>query len=119
MSTKTDKLWHIILEIVTPILLNHAKEFGEEFGIMSVTSVVVSSDYSYADVTVASSEWEKQLPKFLAPLAIELRRLIWKQVSTRKIPHIRFKVTKGQAEVNRVYEILSEIERTYDLSQPD
>jgi hypothetical protein len=40
-------------------------------------------------------------------------------VSTRKIPQIRFKIIKWQAEANRVYEILSQLEQTYDLSQKD
>lgn len=31
MSAKTEKLAHIIKEIITPILLDHAKEHGEAF----------------------------------------------------------------------------------------
>jgi ribosome-binding factor A len=76
MSAKTEKLAHIIKEIATPLLLSHAKEFGEDFGIVSVTSVAVSSDYSYADIAVASSKDDRALPKFFAPLATEIRRII-------------------------------------------
>jgi ribosome-binding factor A len=94
MSTKTEKLAHIIKEIATPMLLAHAKEFGEEFGIVSVTNVTASPDYSYADIIISSTQNEKMLPKFFAPLATEIRRVIGKQVNTRKIPQIRFKIIK-------------------------
>jgi len=59
MSAKTEKLAHIIKEIATPILLDFAKEHGEDFGIVSVTGCEVSADYSYADISVSSTKNEK------------------------------------------------------------
>jgi len=116
MSAKTEKLWYIIRDLVTPIIVAHVKEFGEQFGIASVSDVKISSDYSYADISVFSSKNEKELPKFLAPLATELRALVGREVQTRKIPLIRFRVTKNQAEANRVFEIISQLESQYDLN---
>ena len=115
MSTKIEKLGNIIKEIVTPILLQHAKEFWEDFGVVSILDVKVSSDYSYADIVTYSTKNEKQLSKFFAPLARELRWLIGKQVYIRKIPIIRFKLPKHQSDINRVFDILRELEWKYDL----
>lgn len=116
MSSKTEKLSHIILELVTPVLLQYAKEQWEDFGVVSILEVKVSTDYSYADIAVSSTKNEHLLPKFFAGFASELRWIVWKQVNTRKIPLIRFKVLKHQAEINRVYDIFREIEEKYDLN---
>ncbi len=116
MSAKTEKLAHIIRDLATPILLEHAKEHGEEFWIVSILDIKISSEYSYADISVYSTQNAAWLTKFFAPLATELRALIGRTVNTRKIPAIRFKLPKNQVETNRVYDILRELEGKYDLS---
>jgi hypothetical protein len=47
MSTKTDRFAETIQTIASPIILEYIREYGEEFGIVSVLKVDISKDRSY------------------------------------------------------------------------
>jgi|GEM_PF-3346287 len=117
MSTKTDRLAEMILTISSPIILEHLREHGEQFGIASVTEVEVTKDRSYADIYVSTTSTDEtiNLPKFLSVLADDIRREVGKKIQTYKIPQIRFKRTKNQIAVNSVHDIINELSERYDL----
>lgn len=119
MSTKTDRLAEMILSLSSPIILEHLREHGEQFGIASITAVEVTKDRSYADIYVSttSTDGTINLPKFLSVLADDIRREVGKKIQTYKIPQIRFKRTKNQTTVNTVYDIINELSRQYDLHE--
>ncbi|MDD5377369.1 MAG: ribosome-binding factor A [Candidatus Gracilibacteria bacterium] len=119
MSTKTDRFAETILTMSSPIILEHIREHGEEFGIVSVVKVEISKDRSYADIYVTATTHEALLPKKLAPLADRLRHDIGKQVQTYKIPHIRFKRIKNETVTRNVQDIINELSKQYDLSETD
>ena len=55
MSTKTDRFAETILTMSSPIILEHIREHGEEFGIVSIVKVEISKDRSYADIYVSAA----------------------------------------------------------------
>ncbi len=117
MSTKTDRFAETILTMSSPIILEHIREHGEEFGIVSIVNVEISKDRSYADIYVSATTNEAMLPKKLAPLADKLRHDIGKQVQTYKIPFIRFKRVKNEAVTRNVQDIINELSKQYGLSE--
>lgn len=117
MSTKTDRFAETILTMSSSVILEHIREHGEEFGIVSVVKVEISKDRSYADIYISATAHEELLPKKLAPLADRLRHDIGKQVQTYKIPHIRFKRLKNEAVTRDVQDIISELSKKYGLSE--
>lgn len=119
MSTKTDRFAETILTISSPIILEHVREHGEEFGIVSIVKVEISKDRSYADIYISATTNEATLPKKLAPLADRLRHDIGKQVQTYKIPHIRFKRVKNEVVTRNVQDIINEISKQYGLHETD
>ena len=119
MSTKTDRFAETILTISSPIILEHIREHGEEFGIVSIVKVDISKDRSYADIYITATTNETVLPKKLAPLADKLRHDIGKQVQTYKIPHIRFKRIKNEAVTRNVQDIINELSKQYGLNETD
>lgn len=119
MSTKTDRFAETILTMSSPIILEHIREHGEEFGIVSIVKVEISKDRSYADIYVSAATNEAMLPKKLAPLADKLRHDIGKQVQTYKIPHIRFKRVKNETVTRSVQDIINELSKQYGLSEKD
>jgi ribosome-binding factor A len=117
MSTKTDRFAETILTMTSPIILEHIREHGEEFGIVSVIKVEITKDRSYADIYISASVNEAILPKKLAPLADKLRHDIGKQVQTYKIPYIRFKRVKNETITRNVQDIINELSKQYGLSE--
>lgn len=117
MSTKTDRFAETILTISSQTILEHIREHGEEFGIVSIVRVEISKDRSYADIYVSATANEPLLPKKLAPLADRLRHDIGKQVQTYKIPHIRFKRIKNEVTTRNVQDIINEISKQYGLHE--
>lgn len=119
MSTKTDRLADTIIAVSSPIILEHIREHGESFGIASVSGVTVSTDYSYADIHVTSTANEELLPKFLSPIADEIRRAVAKAISLYKTPKIRFRAQKTKANTTDIYSLINEISTQYGLHSND
>lgn len=67
MNLRQSRLADAIRTYASEDILTYSQIHEPHFGIISVISVEVSSDYSYADIFVSCQENEKQLPKYLAP----------------------------------------------------
>ena len=107
------RIVHEARAIATPILLAHAQEHGDQYGVISVVSIAVAPDYSYIDCVVSSEHLPEELPKFFAPVASEIRREMSRQLSLRKAPIIRFRT--GTGDIDRVSNIIDSIARQYHL----
>ena len=80
MTIKTDRLKESIQIIATEIILNFSREYEHSHGIIAVVDVVISPDKSYADIMVFGQGNNKELIKFLSPLASEIHRKISKDL---------------------------------------
>ena len=119
MSIRIERLSQAIQEMAIEKIIWFSREFDNDFGIISVYEVVVSTDYSYADIFVGSQNNEKELPHFLAPIGDLLKKSIGKDLWIRKTPYIRFRLQKHKRSVDNTLKILHEIEQTYDLHKED
>lgn len=119
MSQKTQKLWYLIIELITPKIIEITQEKMDDFGIVSVVWVEVSSEYSYADIFVTSGKNNQLLPKFLAKYAPMLRSIVSRNIETRKIPALRFRLPKIKEESVNVLDIINEISQKYGFNKED
>ena len=98
------------------MILDHVRENDTSFGIVSLVQIEITKDRSYADIFVSSTENEEKLPKFLAPLAGEIRHAVGQWVATYKIPAIRFKrMPINKAAEKSVYDLITELSNQYAL----
>lgn len=119
MTSRTDKIAAYLSARVTQAAVERLRDTGkdEKFGIVSVVSVRVSPDLSYADVYVDSIFEAEGLPKALAPVAGPLRSELSRKIGLHKAPIIRFR-TKAEMKdeispENRVLGILDEISKSH------
>ncbi len=117
MSIRTERLGHVVQNIAIIHILEFWKIHDHEFWLISILEVAVTSDYWYADIFVTSQQNEKDLPRFLAPVADMIRRSIGKEISIRKTPIIRFRLQKHKKSFDNTLSILHELEQKYDLSE--
>ncbi len=119
MTSRTDKIGAYLSARVTQAAVERLRdtEQDEKFGIVSVVSVRVSPDLSYADVFVDSISAAKDLPKALAPMAGSLRHELSRKIGLHKAPIIRFRTKKDlEGEISseeRVLTILDEISKSH------
>lgn len=117
MSSRTDKIASYLSARVTEAAVERLRSTGkyEDFGIVSVVSVKISPDLSYADVYVDSIYNPADLPKALAPIAGGLRTELSRKIGLHKTPIIRFRTHKDlENEISpetKVLGILDEISR--------
>lgn len=117
MSTKWEKIGHILRETMTPFILEYASSREDEFWIISVVDVVVSKDYSYADFYVTCQTNTKELPKFLAKYAGEIKSMIGKDLWARKSPNIRFKIATGTNHAWDLLSLINELSHEYGFDK--
>ena len=118
MHEKTDRLSHVFRELAAPRILEYVREHveGEHFGVVSVLDIRVTRDYTYADITVTSERDAEQLPAFLAPIAPDIRADVGGRVSIHRIPFIRFRMKKDDGTGDRVYAMINQLSKQYNLS---
>jgi ribosome-binding factor A len=122
MTSRTDKIAAYLSARVTQAAVERLRntEQDEKFGIVSVVSVKVSPDLSYADVYVDSISSAKDLPKALAPVAGPLRSELSRKIGLHKAPIIRFRTKKEMenetSPEERVLTILDEISKSHAAS---
>jgi ribosome-binding factor A len=98
-------LGSVIREIVAPVL----REAPQECGIVSITSVKVSPDASYVDLTVSALKEPRMAVEYLESRIPDLKKLLG-ALERRIIPKIRFRLDQGQEAGNRVEELLKKLE---------
>ncbi len=115
MTQRTDKIAAFVEKTVAESAVRAIADQGlfEEFGPVSVRSVRVSKDLSYADVSVSSVTNADKLPKTLAKLAGEIRHELSRTVGLHRAPIIRFRTASEDAESEeiRVLALIDEISK--------
>lgn len=119
MSSKNDKAWYILRETLSPFILEFASNREDEFWIVSVVDVRVSKDYSYADFYITSQTNSKDLPKYLAQFAWEIKSMIGRDLWARKSPNIRFKVATNVNSTWDLLSIINELSNKYGFDKKD
>lgn len=85
------KLESIAWNLVSQFLLNEIREIEEDFWLINISGVKISSDLSYLDIFVSSFKNWELLTKTLAKYAPEITKQLHKALSIRKLPRIRFR----------------------------
>lgn len=113
---KVEKLGFIVQEVVAPHIIDYANLKMEEFWIVSVVEVVVTSDYSYVDIFVTSQKNQNKLPAYLSDIWWKIRAVIGKEINTRKIPIVRFRLPKIKKDTKDITDLINEISKEYGLN---
>lgn len=90
-NEKLKKLESIIKQTISSFISERLKDEDNNFGIVTITNVIVSSDLSYSDVYVSCFQNKDTLTKVLATYAYHIQKDLNKSLQIRKIPKIRFK----------------------------
>lgn len=119
MSSKSEKVWNILRETMTPFILEYVSDREDEFWIVSVVDVVVSKDYSYADFYITCQTNAKELPKYLAKFAGEIKSMIGRDLWARKSPNIRFKIATNTNSTWDLLSLINELSHEYGFDKKD
>lgn len=90
-SERIKKLESVAKELVTKFIFEEMADDVLEFGIITVTDIIISSDIGYMDIYVSSLRNSEGLTKALAKHAGMIQRKFNKSVSIRKFPRMRFR----------------------------
>ncbi|GAB0174676.1 MAG: hypothetical protein HHAS10_05550 [Candidatus Altimarinota bacterium] len=116
MNLRQSRLADAIRRYASEDILTYSQIHEHSYGIISVNTVEVSTDYSYADIFVSSQENEKNLPKFLSPTELITKKRITKDFSLRKIPQLRYRVGKKKNNSNDILSLIQSLDKQYGLS---
>ncbi len=90
-----------VRDIVAPVL----RQCPPECGIVSITRVEVSDDFSYATAYVSALMHPELALAFLEGQTVHLQRLLGR-LERRKIPHIRFRLDTQEEQASRIDALL-------------
>lgn len=85
------KLEAVAQQLVSRFIFDELEDAEQNFGIITITWVKISSDLSYMDIYVSSLINGDLLTKTLAKHNTEIQRRFNKSVPIRKLPKIRFR----------------------------
>jgi ribosome-binding factor A len=105
MSKRSAMLGSVIREIIAPVL----RECPQECGVVTITNVVVSEDYSYVTVSVSALKAPESALEFLEGKTRELQRGL-SVLDRKRIPHIRFRLDHASEQGNRIDALLKSLE---------
>jgi len=110
MKEERRKKWQIIAkEIIGRYIIEDLDQKSIEYGIITVTEVVISPDMSYLDAYVSSLRKKDELTKYLATFAKDIERRLCKSLSVVKIPRIRFRYDNNGEESSELYKTIKEL----------
>ena len=85
------KLESLVFDLAWTFLIEEIKEIEEDFWIINITWVKLSSDTSYLDIYVSAFKNQDKLTKTLSDYAHPIQRFLNKKLSLRVIPRVRFR----------------------------
>ncbi len=97
-------LGSVVREMVAPVL----RMCPPECGIVSITSVEISPDQSYATVYISALKEREKALEFLEEQRNDLQRKLGGMERAR-IPHLRFRIDTSADEGNRIDELLGKL----------
>jgi len=99
-------LGSVIREIIAPVL----RECPQECGVVTITNVVVSDDFSHATVSVSALQEPESALAFLEGKTRELQRGL-SVLRRKRIPHLRFRLDHTAERGNRIDALLKSLEQ--------
>lgn len=85
------KLESISREIIWNLIFEEIEDVENDFGIISISEVVISSDLSYLDVWVSAFKNKEILAKTIAKHNHEIQKKYNRKINIRKLPKIRYR----------------------------
>lgn len=105
MSKRPNMLASVIREIIAPVLQRCPKECG----MVSITEVEVSGDFSVATVYVSALDNTDRALQFLESRTNELQRKVG-SIPRARLPKLRFRLDNRVEQGNRIDELLGELD---------
>lgn len=90
-NDKKKKIESNVRLIVSDFLMKDLPDHDNIFGIINIWDILLSIDGSYLDIYVSSFVKKEELAKTLAKYAYLIQRTIWKKLSMRQNPKVRFR----------------------------
>lgn len=90
-TQRKEKIQNAARKIIAEYLTQELPDEEKIFWLINLSEVNISSDYSYLDVHVSAFHNQDQLTKILALHAHTIQRNIWKWITLRKYPKVRFR----------------------------
>ena len=109
MTDRTKRISSAIYTIAAPIILEFVRTKREDLGMVTITSIRVTKDLSYADISVTSSEPIKNLPKELAETGPMIRKSIADTLSIYKTPIVRFKKWDREVKTDTLMHLIDSL----------
>lgn len=81
--------------------------FQEEYGVISISKIRISDDFSYLDIYVSAYKYNALLCKKLSKYDYIIKKIIATHLQMRKIPIVRFRYDES---ILREYRIICAIE---------
>jgi ribosome-binding factor A len=99
MSKATESLGSLIREIVSKEIFQRISQ--EEYGILTVTDVLVTKDFYYADVFVSPLYFSENLKTDLRDSVYHIQQVLNKKLLRKTVPKIRFFIDEVGARLER------------------
>ncbi|MEI6040235.1 MAG: 30S ribosome-binding factor RbfA [Candidatus Berkelbacteria bacterium] len=110
MSRRTAKVEELLREELSKLIQS---EISEDFGIISVTRIMVNPDLKTARIFISAvfHDKEKDILQELKKNASSFRYTLSQKFKLRYMPSLTFELDKTSFAVNKVEELLKEIDR--------
>ena len=105
MSKRPAMLGSVIRNIIAPVL----RECPQVCGVVAITAVDVSRDYTYATVYVSALEHPETALQFLEERHKDLQKSLH-VLSCRRIPRLRFRLDPTSQQGQHIDELLKTLE---------
>ena len=109
---RSDRLNELLREVIAQEL---EKLDDSDLGLVSVSSVQVDNELTKAKVFLSCLDDENQLVEKVSEYKGKLRKAIGDQARIRRVPELEFFLYPSITSVNRIDEILAEIEAKENL----
>lgn len=110
MSVKLERDNMTMQRIISTVLRNEIRD--SQVGAVTVTSVDITNDYSYATVFVSMPSNQERIDNALAGLERSkgyIKNQVAKQMKLRKMPELMFKYDSSIDQGNRIDQLLSQL----------
>lgn len=102
-------------KVLSDIIFEETSEIWVEFGLITITEIVISPDLSYLDVWVSAFKNEEILAKTLAKKNHIIQGRYNRAINIRKLPRIRYRYDKKGKIWQEIWQKINEV--TEDLKE--
>lgn len=108
MSRRVEKVSELIKRQLSLMI---RQKVAEEFGLVTITDVIITPDFKIADIFISCFEnkYQNEVFKILSLHTKEFQHQLGKTLNMRYTPKLYFKIDKGLEKVNNIEHILNQI----------